>query len=226
MNKPLASVARSRIRSRSLDTPIAGAGGWLDVGTHDVTITDVDLGRLESQGCIEFTFENSARSKHSQRVWLLKNEADEYSAALVNLVNSVFQDPTVYELLDQMIANSDLQAGTFQAFRGLRLSAVIDRSTGYTINQCGGKFVVVDAHTDVQLIDTEFASITAARDAAVARKLTKSYRRIIRYGALDDVTLSKNRKSFDLAAQSMLTAAASVATIRQIFDPATLTDLT
>ena len=218
-SKNLAAAAKGRMRRRSLDVPISGKGGYIDCGEHDVQITDVDLGKIDSGGAIDFTFQDASLAKHTQRVWILRNGIDEYSSAIVNLVNSVFRDPTVYELLDQLIANPDLQEGTFQAFRGLHVKINLARTDGYSISQQEGKFVIADVHTDKLLDDREFSRLSEARDVAVARKFKRSFRRVKRYESLDDVTLSKNRKNFDNAIVGMLAAAKSVSNIRQLFDP-------
>jgi hypothetical protein len=220
-NAKLAAVGRTRAKKRNLDIPIAGRGGYLAAGEHEVTLREVDLSGFEQSNYIDFKFEGITGSLHNQRVWTLKfNSDDEYHPAFVALVNALFCDPSIYEVIDELVADQNLQEGTFAAFKGMKLKVSIDYSDGYRTVLDEGKYIIVDAKTKQQLDARRFDSVNDARQAAVVQRWKRSWPAIKRYEALDDEVLTYNRELFNNAISGMRQAKETVSSPRQIFNPA------
>jgi hypothetical protein len=223
-NKAVSQLALNRLKRKHADRTMTGSLGYLGLGVHDVSIDEVDLSGFGPQGFLDFTFRGADGSAHKQRVWILdKRNPENYNALFIALVNSLFQDYAVYEKIDELVADESIQEAVFATFKGMKLRITVEAKKGYELQQDNmNRYVVVDAHTNEQLIDIGFESISAARQAATARKLQRSFPIISRYEAMNDETLVSNRQHFDFAIEGIKEAKRTVGNPRRIFNPAAI----
>lgn len=216
----LANIARNRIKRRSLSTPIAGRKGYLEEGVHEVRVDDINLSGI-NEGYITVDFEGSSGSRHSQRLWIIDRYKDEYSDRLLYFINALFCDPTIYDTLDDLLMNQDIQESIFKTFKNLWLKIFVEWTEGYDISvDDNGNYLLIDAISK-QLVEHKlFDSFSAAREYAVKKKYKKAWRQVKRFEALDDETLTANKQRFDTAVKGMLQATQSIGNLRQIFNPA------
>jgi len=226
-NKEVTQFALNRLKRTQSDRTLSGSGGYLGFGTHEVTINNVDLSGFSAKGFIEVTFKGVENSTHRQRIWILDyKDKEKYNVLFLALINSLFEDTTVYEKLDELMADEDIQESVFATFKGMQLKINLVPKKGYTIvsNKYENGYEIVDAITGDTLVEKTFKTINDARQTAIAKNLTRSWPTVNRYEACSDDVLQTNRQNFDFAVQGIKEAKRTIGNPRRLFNPAALRD--
>jgi hypothetical protein len=214
----IATVAKSRMAHRSMDTPIGGNGGYIGCGEHDVTIIDIDTNKFDQDYSITLTFEDACGSKHVQRIWVLNRWRTDYSDVMISLINAVFEDPSVIETFDTLMADQVINKAAFALFKGLSVKIKLEMTEGYTVAKTPKGFVIRESKTDDLLDPREFATIREAKVVAESKQYKRAWRQVKHYKAQSDEQLDKNRKKFNFALEGLHQAARTVGRPRQVFD--------
>jgi type VI protein secretion system component Hcp len=213
----LAQVAQKKKTERSTST-VTGKLGVLRPGEHTVRIAEVDMAKFIDDGSILFIFESSNGSMHRQRIFTLsKDNQNEYSTVLISFINALFNDADIWNVLEDIMINSDVQDQMFNAFKHLQLKITIDTTSGYLVLPSQKGYTVLDAQSKQYIFRRYFKTVSDAKQAALEAGHRPSYLYVKSYEALNDSVSINNRKTFDAVIQGISTATKDIADYNKFF---------